>query len=97
MSEAHSSDVSRFKEAILQDWNENVAGMRKWHPQLAALCQAFTDNLLIAAGVEPGMHILDLASGTGEPALTLARAAGPDGRVTATDLVSDMLAVAEEN
>jgi len=32
------------------------------------------------------MKILDLASGTGEPAITLASRIGPEGQVTALDL-----------
>jgi ubiquinone/menaquinone biosynthesis C-methylase UbiE len=42
------------------------------------------------------MHVLDLASGAGDPALTLAEVVGPSGHVMATDLVPDRLAVAEE-
>ncbi|MGD8310703.1 MAG: class I SAM-dependent methyltransferase, partial [Chromatiales bacterium] len=44
---------------------------------------------LIAA--QPGERILDLASGAGEPAMTLARQVAPEGRVTASDLSSAML------
>jgi ubiquinone/menaquinone biosynthesis C-methylase UbiE len=43
-----------------------------------------------------GMRVLDLASGAHEPALTLARAVGPTGQVTATDLSPGMLALIEE-
>ena len=35
---------------------------------------------------------VDLASGPGEPAVTIARLVGPDGGVVATDLVEEMLA-----
>jgi SAM-dependent methyltransferase len=48
--------------------------------------------LVEAAALEPGLRVLDLASGAGEPALQIARAVGPIGRVTATDLVEEMLA-----
>ncbi len=44
-----------------------------------------------------GEHVLDLASGTGDPALSLALAVGPDGSVTATDLVPEMLAAATDH
>jgi ubiquinone/menaquinone biosynthesis C-methylase UbiE len=37
------------------------------------------------------MSVLDLASGAGNPAISLARQAGPDGRVLATDLASGTL------
>ena len=40
---------------------------------------------------------LDLASGTGDPALSLALAVGPEGAVTATDLVPEMLAAAADH
>ena len=56
-----------------------------------------TEAIKQVAGVNPGMQVLDLASGTGEPALTLAEVVGPAGYVTATDLVPHMLAVAEDH
>jgi SAM-dependent methyltransferase len=40
--------------------------------------------------------VLDVAAGYGEPSLTAARAAGPDGRVTATDISAEMLAFGRE-
>jgi SAM-dependent methyltransferase len=42
------------------------------------------------------MHVLDLASGTGEPAISLAGRVGPHGHVTALDLSSELLAIAEK-
>ena len=55
-----------------------------------------TELLRAAAGIAPGMHVLDLGSGHGEPALTFACAVGTDGHVTATDLSAPMLALAQE-
>jgi len=43
------------------------------------------------------MAVLDVASGSGEPAISLARAVGPQGRVTATDLVDGRVAIAAQN
>jgi ubiquinone/menaquinone biosynthesis C-methylase UbiE len=43
------------------------------------------------------MKVLDLACGSGEPSLSLARVVGPTGRVVATDVVPGMVQVAEEN
>ncbi len=43
------------------------------------------------------MKVLDLACGSGEPSLSLARAVGPMGHVIATDIVPGMLEIAEEN
>jgi SAM-dependent methyltransferase len=54
------------------------------------------DALLDAAKLTPTSHLLDVASGTGEPGLTAA-ARIPQGKVTVTDLAEKMLRVAEEN
>jgi len=51
----------------------------------------------VAVGrVVRGAHVLDLASGPGEPALTLAHLVGPRGHVVATDIAPAMLAAAQE-
>ena len=42
------------------------------------------------------MNILDLASGTGEPAISLAARVGSKGQVTALDLSTDLLEIAAE-
>jgi ubiquinone/menaquinone biosynthesis C-methylase UbiE len=49
------------------------------------------EALIQHARLEPGMRVLDLACGTGDPALEIARRVGPHGRVTATDLSPQML------
>jgi SAM-dependent methyltransferase len=43
------------------------------------------------------MRVLDLACGTGDPAISLARMVGPDGQVMATDLSTGMVEVARAN
>jgi SAM-dependent methyltransferase len=44
----------------------------------------------------PGMRVLDLASGTGEPAISLAALVLPGGHVTALDLSADLLEIAAQ-
>lgn len=46
--------------------------------------------------LQPGMHILDLASGTGASAIPAAQAVGPDGRVVAVDIADRMLELGRE-
>src|SRR6266542_3693349 len=84
---------------IVDEWTDpaTIAAWRKWSRQFSIFLREATDVLVRAAHVQPGLQILDLASGTGEPSLTLARRVGPTGHVTATDIVSGMLAIAEEN
>lgn len=55
-----------------------------------------TESILRLAEVSSGQTLLDIAAGTGEPAIPAARAVGPTGRVIATDLVDEMLAFARE-
>lgn len=70
---------------------------RRWRRHESEAGAAFTQAMLRAARVEPGACVLDLACGPGEPALSLARAAGADGRVTATDLDPAVVRIARGN
>jgi ubiquinone/menaquinone biosynthesis C-methylase UbiE len=97
MSTHEVANAERFKEQVRQDWTAGAEAWRKWNPQFVVQTRTATDMIVQAAQVKPGMHVLDLASGTGEPALTLAEAVGSTGHVTATDLVPQMLAVVEEH
>jgi SAM-dependent methyltransferase len=55
-----------------------------------------SERMLDLAGLRPGMRVLDLASGMGEPCLRAARRVGPSGFVLGTDLVDGMLEDARE-
>lgn len=89
-------NTEQLKEQAGQAFAHRAARSRKWKSQQETQGRAATQTLLRAARVKPGMHVLDLASGEGDPALTLAEMVGPDGHVTATDLVPEMLATVEE-
>jgi SAM-dependent methyltransferase len=58
--------------------------------------QAATSTFVEYARPIPGMNVLDLASGTGEPAISLAQAVGAQGHVTATDLSAELLEIAAQ-
>lgn len=73
-------------------WATRAPQWDAWADHLAPLAERFNAALIEAIDVRPGQTLLDLASGAGEPALTLARHVGPSGFVTATDLVPEMLA-----
>ena len=66
----------------------------KWKAKSAAMGKAVTEALVEYAAPKPGMQVLDLASGTGEPAISLAHRVGTHGHVTALDLSADLLAIA---
>ena len=48
-------------------------------------------------GLKPGGHALDVACGTGMLSIELAKAAGPNGKVTGLDFSPEMLAVGADN
>jgi ubiquinone/menaquinone biosynthesis C-methylase UbiE len=57
---------------------------------------AVTEALVDYADPKPGMQVLDLASGTGEPGISLAQRLAPDGQVTAVDLSAELLELAAQ-
>ena len=67
----------------------------KWKAKSAVMGKAVTEALVEYAAPKPGMRVLDLASGTGEPAISLAMCVGPQGQVTALDLSADLLEIAK--
>lgn len=71
-------------------------GWQRWDEQIVAATRPASDALLAAVGIAPGMQVLDVASGTGEPALRVATLLGNGGRVTASDVNPAMLAAAAE-
>jgi SAM-dependent methyltransferase len=73
-----------------------LAASKKWEAKSAVMGQAVTSALVEYARPAPGMQALDLASGTGEPAITMAQRVGTDGHVTATDLSAEVLTIAAE-
>jgi len=98
MSAADPAKIQRFREKLHEEWTDRqtVVAWRKWQAQLSAFTRAVTQALLEGAQLRPGMRVLDLASGVGDPALSVAEAVGPSGHVIATDLGPGMIGLAEE-
>ena len=98
MSAPDPAKIQKFREHLHQEWigDRTVTAWRKWHAQIATFTQGATEAILEAARLRPGMRVLDLASGVGDPALSIAREVAPSGRVTATDLGPGMMSLAEE-
>ncbi|MFL5906037.1 MAG: class I SAM-dependent methyltransferase [Solirubrobacterales bacterium] len=94
--EAKAIDPTEFREGQKASWDDAAAGWKKWSGWLDGYTLRVSERLAELAGVESGAHVLDVAAGYGEPALTAARKAGPDGRVVATDISAEMLAYGRE-
>ncbi|MBV9291195.1 MAG: methyltransferase domain-containing protein [Frankiales bacterium] len=86
-------DADEIRNAQRAAWDGLSAGWEKWDSiimdQLRPVSAAMIERLDIAAN----QRHLDVASGTGEPGLTVARVA-PHGFVVLTDLAPEMLEVA---
>jgi SAM-dependent methyltransferase len=96
-SSADPAKIQMFRTRLEEEWTgeRTVAAWRKWHEQIAAFTRGATEAILEAAQLRPGMSVLDLACGVGDPALSIAAEVAPSGRVTATDLGPGMMSLAE--
>src|SRR4051794_34281676 len=97
MVETDSAAHERQKEAMRRRWSANAATMGALAAREGGLLAAATELMLAALTVRPGLRVLDVASGPGDPAIALAATLAPtDGQVVATDLVPEMLRLGEE-
>lgn len=98
MSAADPAKIERFRDKLREEWTDQktVAAWRKWHDRMAEFTREVTAAALEATQLRTGMQVLDLASGVGDPALSIAEVVGPSGHVTATDLGPGMISFAEE-
>src|SRR5689334_119737 len=80
-------------EFYAKDANDKprVSGWEKWHDWQAATMQPVTDWYLRATNARAGQKILDVACGSGLPALALAERVGETGKVVAVDISPTML------
>lgn len=90
------ANKSELKEKERANWASVAAGWRRRDELLRKGSAPVTERMLDLAGLGPGQRVLDIASGTGEPAISAAQRVGPAGRVVGTDLVEEMLAHARD-
>ncbi|HEX5165038.1 MAG TPA: class I SAM-dependent methyltransferase, partial [Thermomicrobiales bacterium] len=90
---------TRWVQENVQTWTDEhlVRWYSKWSREWAGFVAQTTPPLVEQLGIAAGQRVLDLASGPGEPAITIARMVGPTGQVTATDLSAGMLECAAAN
>ena len=88
MSEEH---IVRETERVREDWARRGKHWDSRADEVAEMADRFNLPLIDAVGIKAGQKVLDLATGAGEPALTVAGLVGPDGSVHCTDLVPEMM------
>lgn len=98
MTTTGQSKIAQYRQQIREEWTspDLVAAYRRWGEHETATFSATRDLIVDRARLAPGLAVLDLASGHGEPALAIAHAVEPDGHVTVTDQAPGLLDIAAE-
>jgi ubiquinone/menaquinone biosynthesis C-methylase UbiE len=68
----------------------------KWFSLIESGARDVSLSMLENADIASGHHVLDVATGVGEPALTAAHRVGPEGHVLGIDISPEMLSFAQE-
>lgn len=89
-------DPNLFKMAQREGWDSVAGGWKEWWALIEKGAQKLSQRLIELAEIKPGERVLDIATGNGEPSITAAKAVGSGGRVLATDMSRQMLAIAKE-
>ena len=76
-------------------WNQFAPGWKKWDDFTMNFLRPMGKAIIDALDVQPTDTVLDVATGTGEPGLTIASLV-PQGHVVGTDISEGMLATAQE-
>ncbi|MDQ3968220.1 MAG: class I SAM-dependent methyltransferase [Thermoproteota archaeon] len=90
-----SSNSDEFKAQQRQMWDNAAAGWQTWWETIERGAQKVSDKIVELAEIKPGDKVLDIATGIGEPAVTAAKRVKPNGKVIATDISPQMLAIAK--
>jgi ubiquinone/menaquinone biosynthesis C-methylase UbiE len=80
------------------DWNSfgRTNASQKWRRQSAAMGNDMTRAIVAAAQVRSGVRVLDIACGTGEPAISIAELLAHSGEVVGVDISPAPLKIARD-
>lgn len=90
------TNTFELKQREHRSWTSVAPGWRKHDERLVASSAPVTARMIDLLQLRPGTNVLDIACGTGEPAIPIAERVAPGGRVVATDFVDEMLAFGRE-
>jgi ubiquinone/menaquinone biosynthesis C-methylase UbiE len=87
-----------MSQSSTSNWNTfaRVNASQRWRHPSAAMGRDLTAAIVAEAQVREGMHVLDVACGTGEPAISIATQLHGSGAVVGSDISTDPLKVAEQ-
>lgn len=90
------TQAEQIREQQKLIWNKFSPGWKKWDEFTMNFLKPMGDAIIMNLQLKDKDQVLDVASGTGEPGLTIAGLI-PNGKVIGIDLAEDMLAIAAEN
>ncbi len=85
--------IEDLKDQQRRQWSGNAPTWDAQHERREQETAVVSDWLCREAGLAPGLRVLDLACGSGHPAINAARLVTPGGSVLATDMVPEMVDV----
>lgn len=89
-------ELQQIREQQKDSWNKFSPGWKKWDDLIMDFLKPIGDKMIELINPKENESVLDVASGTGEPGISIATKIG-NGKITFTDLSSGMLEIAEEN
>lgn len=88
--------MEQIREQQRDSWNKFSPGWKKWDGMTMDFLKPMGDEIIRTLNLKNSDTVLDVATGTGEPGLTIASQL-KNGKVIATDLSEGMLEIANEN
>ncbi len=82
------------REDIRNQWADAAAAWGKWEPYLASSNWPVSQRLMLSLQLRPGMRVLDVGCGIGDPSLRIAATVEPGGQVLGIDLAEEMVRIA---
>ncbi len=79
------------EEEVLQRWSGSARYWEKHRGTIRKMFAPVTELLVAEAEIASGQTVLDVGTGPGEPALSVARVVGPKGRVVGVDPIVEMV------
>ncbi len=89
------AQLETIRDQQKETWNKFSGGWKKWNEFTMDFLKPMGDAIIQALDIQSNDVVLDIASGTGEPAFTIAEMVN-QGEVFATDVADKMLEVARE-
>jgi SAM-dependent methyltransferase len=78
-------------EEVLNRWTDSAAYWEKHRETIRRMFAPVSEALIEGADVAAGITVLDVATGSGEPALRVAEVVGASGEVVGADPVAEMI------